>query len=117
MLADYFVLRRTRLSIDDLYRRGGSYEYRQGFNPAAIAALAISIAPNVPGFLIEAVPSWKVAFDPAAHPLLSFFHALYAYAWFIGFLLAGAVYLVLTRLSAHPSAPSAAARSGSRPST
>jgi NCS1 family nucleobase:cation symporter-1 len=40
------LIRRGRLSVDDLYRRGGAYEYRRGFNPVA---LALGILPT-PGF-------------------------------------------------------------------
>jgi NCS1 family nucleobase:cation symporter-1 len=97
MIADYFVLRRRRLDVPDLYRRGGVYEYRGGFNAVALAALAIGVAPNVPGFLVEAVPGWKSSLDREGTPVLALFHDLYAYAWFVGFLLAGTVYLVLMR--------------------
>jgi NCS1 family nucleobase:cation symporter-1 len=110
MIADYFLLRRKRLLVDDLYRRGGAYEYRGGFHPAAFIALTIGIAVNVPGFLVEAIPSWKASFDPARDRALAFFHDVYGYAWFVGFLLSGALYLAMTRRSAS----SAAATSGSR---
>src|SRR5690242_575145 len=36
MIADYFLIRGSRLKIDDLYRRNGIYEYGNGFNPRAI---------------------------------------------------------------------------------
>ena len=36
MIADYFVVRRRNLSLDDLYRRNGAYEYRGGWNPRAL---------------------------------------------------------------------------------
>jgi putative hydroxymethylpyrimidine transporter CytX len=40
VLTDYFILRRRRLDADELYREGGAYWYRGGFNPAAFAAWA-----------------------------------------------------------------------------
>jgi putative hydroxymethylpyrimidine transporter CytX len=40
VLTDYFILRRRRLDADELYREGGAYWYRGGFNPAALAAWA-----------------------------------------------------------------------------
>lgn len=40
MICDYFVIRRKRLVSDDLYLRGGAYEYSRGFNLRALAALA-----------------------------------------------------------------------------
>jgi len=104
LIADYFVLRKKSLDVDDLYRRGGVYEYRGGFHPAAFVALAIGIAFNVPGFLIEAVKPWKESFLAGHGPVLGFFHALYGYAWFVGFLLSGGLYLVLARVSAPRSA-------------
>src|ERR1700726_3099928 len=41
MICDYFLVRRCVLRVDDLYLRGGEYEYSSGFNWRAIAALAI----------------------------------------------------------------------------
>jgi NCS1 family nucleobase:cation symporter-1 len=99
LVADYFLVRRKRLLVDDLYRRGGAYEYRRGFHPAAFVALAIGVLVNVPGFLIEIQleasknDSRPMALDVTA----AFFHSLYGYAWFIGFLLSGAIYWLLTR--------------------
>ena len=40
MIADYFIVRRRRLNVDDLYRRGGEYEYRNGVNPRGVVSLA-----------------------------------------------------------------------------
>ncbi len=39
MIADYFLVRGSNLSLEDLYRRGGEYEYSGGYNYRAIAAL------------------------------------------------------------------------------
>lgn len=45
MLSDYWVVRRQRLSIDDLYADGdGAYWFRRGFSPAAYVALAAASA-------------------------------------------------------------------------
>src|SRR5204863_456836 len=110
LIADYFVLRRKQLMVPDLYRRGGIYEYRGGFHPAAFVALAIGIAVNVPGFLVAAIPSWKESFQATREAIalgtveptswdrvVGFFDEVYRYAWFVGFLLSGALYLALTR--------------------
>ena len=90
LIADYFVMRRRELAVDDLYRRGGLYEYKGGVNPAAIAALVAGVLPNVPGFLAQAFPA---AFPHVA----AFWKGIYFYAWFVGFAIAGALYLVLMR--------------------
>ena len=44
VLTDYFVIRRRRIEIDALYRPGGRYWYRKGFNPAALTAWAVGFA-------------------------------------------------------------------------
>lgn len=95
MVTDYWLLRRTRLDADALYDPAGAYAYRGGWNPAALVALALGVAPSVPGFLHEAIPAR--AFTAPA-PLL----ALYPYAWFVGAAVAGACYLALMRFSAGP---------------
>ena len=102
LLADYFVLRRTNLHVDDLYRRGGRYEYTGGFHVAALTALAVGIAPNVPGFLAQAFPD-RFAGVPA------FWRGVYSYAWFLGFLLSAAAYLALTGSRRGASQPERAA--------
>ena len=43
MIVDYFLVRRTRLQVSDLYRRGGAYEYQGGVNYRAMLALAVGI--------------------------------------------------------------------------
>jgi len=93
LIADYFLLRSGALEVDDLYRRGGRYEYAGGVNPAALAALAAGIAPNVPGFLAQAFPSRFGAVP-------DFWRGIYSYAWFVGFAIAGATYLALMRRGA-----------------
>ncbi len=81
MVADYFLLRRTKLEVSALYHRGGPYEYRSGINPRAIAALVAGVVAALIGLLV---------------PQLRF---LYDYAWFVGFFLSGALYLLLMRLA------------------
>ncbi len=88
VLADYYLLRRTTLDVEALYRHDGLYGYQNGYNLAALIALVIGVAPNVPGFLAAA--GW-VSDVPAL------FDSLYVYSWFVGFVLAGATYLLMMR--------------------
>ena len=88
MIADYFFLRHGRLLVEDLYRRGGAYEYRGGVNWVAIAAFALGVLPNLPGFL--AAVSGR-----STTPL---FATLYDWAWFVGFLVAAVFYLLGMKL-------------------
>ena len=82
MIVDYWILRRGRLNVVDLYRRGGEYEYTRGVNWIAIVALVCGIAINVPGFL-GALGSMQ----PGA-----FFAKVYEWGWFVALGVAGLVY-------------------------
>jgi NCS1 family nucleobase:cation symporter-1 len=98
MIADYFLLRRTKLDVPDLYRVKGRYPT---FNPVAIVALVIGVLPNIPGFLkaagaLDSVPELWAAVGG------ELWEAIYVYAWFTGFLIAGAVYFVVTTLTRKP---------------
>ena len=79
MVADYFLLRHTKLDVEALYRREGVYTYRKGFNPLAVIALVCGVVAALIGRFV---------------PRLAF---LYDYAWFLGFFLSGALYVTLTR--------------------
>ena len=85
LIIDYYLLRKTELAVDELYREGGRYSYRGGWNMAAVIAFAVGVAPNIPGFLNAAFP--------AAFPEVgAVFKTIYTYAWFAGLALAAAVY-------------------------
>ena len=75
-IADYWIVRRGRLSLPDLYDSGGIYGR---WNPRALAALAAGITLALVGLV---VPGLRVLYD---------------YAWFVGFAGAFAVYWVLMR--------------------
>jgi nucleobase:cation symporter-1, NCS1 family len=91
MIADYYLLRRRVLVVDDLYRRGGRYEYSNGVNWIAMGALATGVAINLPGFLAFAFPSLAPHVPGALR-------TIYTYAWFVGFLVSGGLYLGLSLL-------------------
>jgi NCS1 family nucleobase:cation symporter-1 len=93
LIADYFVIRHTRLSLPGLYQRRGPYWYVLGINPLAMIALLAGIAPCIPGF-IGTVTKIKVP---------EMWMGLYNYAWFISFGVSFAVYVLLMQIagSAH----------------
>lgn len=90
MLADYWLIRRTQLSVTDLFDLRGRYTYRNGWNRSALIAFGVAVLPNVPGFLHAAFPS-AFAGVPA------FFTDIYNYAWFVGLFVALVVYRRLMR--------------------
>ncbi len=91
LITDYFVIRRMKLVAEDLYRVSGSYEFRRGFNPLALIALAAGSLPCLPGFLNAL---GRVNKETIAH---TGWDSLYESAWFFGFLTASGVYLVLMK--------------------
>jgi NCS1 family nucleobase:cation symporter-1 len=93
MIADYFVWRRRRLSLADLYNPAGEYRYMNGFSVVGLVTLLVSILPNLPGFLVN-IKEWPKEW-PAPPALIG----LYDYAWFVGFALAFVLYLVLKVLT------------------
>jgi NCS1 family nucleobase:cation symporter-1 len=93
LIADYWILRRRRLIVADLFREQGAYTYRRGVNPRAILAFVLAILPVTPGFLRAVVTPGGAVADP------NILDRLYAYAWFVTFFLSAAIYLVLMRAS------------------
>ena len=96
LIADYFLLRKTELDLEGLYQHQGPYTYSRGFNLAAIIAFGVAVLPNLPGFFHKAGflgdAAWLWPFDQ-----------IYTYAWFVGFGIAGVLYLVLMNLLPHES--------------
>ena len=91
MICDYFLVRKRNLQVEDLYLRGGVYEYSRGFNWRAVAALALGAGTALVGL---AVPSVR---------------ALYDYSWFVGFAVSFAAYYALMRLQRQAALASAEA--------
>jgi NCS1 family nucleobase:cation symporter-1 len=112
LICDYWVIRRRKLSLKDLFLENGMYSYHNGINWRAVAALIIAVAPVVPGFLRVAInPSRAVgnsgmleAFERADYLafLRSLSDFLYTYAWFFTFAVAFAAYYLLMRSQKQP---------------
>jgi NCS1 family nucleobase:cation symporter-1 len=79
MIVDYYLIRRRRLELKDLYEAGGAYRYHRGFNPAALLATACGC-----------LAAWGGLIIPQLRPLFD-------YAWFTGLFVAGGVYYGLMR--------------------
>ena len=85
MIADYYVLRKRRVNVPDLYNPNGQYRYTNGFNVAGLAAWLIA----------GAVAAWYSQ-----------------YAFVIGFPLGFVIYIILMKLVVLPSNPQAEITSG-----
>lgn len=88
MLVDYFLIRRTNLNAQDLFRHDGQYGYSSGYHWPAFAALILGVLPNLPGFL-------KAAGFVQSVPTI--FSTIYAYAWFVGLAIAALIYAVFAK--------------------
>jgi len=93
LIADYFILRKRHLNVEELFSHEGQYAGKNGWNLAGIMALIIGIVPNLPGFLqvagfVEGVPE--------------IFITIYGYAWFVGLIVASVIYLILAETPPHP---------------
>ena len=80
MICDYFVVRKRKLLTPDLYLRGGAYEYADGVNWIAIAALVLAAGTALVGLV---VPSLRMLYD---------------YSWFVGFAVSFIAYYGFTKL-------------------
>jgi NCS1 family nucleobase:cation symporter-1 len=89
MICDYYIVRKRRLEVNDLYLRGGIYEYTSGFNWRCVAALCIGTGCALIGL---AVPALRVLYD---------------YSWFVGFAVAFVTYWALMRDSKQAASASA----------
>ncbi len=89
LIADYFVVRRCRLNVNDLYRMEGEYRYSAGYNVAGLGSLLVGVLLALIGLVYPPM------------------HFLYDYAWFVGFFAAFLSYILVMSFS-RPRVPSAA---------
>jgi NCS1 family nucleobase:cation symporter-1 len=90
LIADYWVLRRQRLSLPDLFKLDGSYSYGgSGVNLRAVLALVLAVIPVIPGFIRAATTPGGAVTNP------NFTDHLYTYAWFVTFIGSFTLYLLL----------------------
>ncbi|HSO76046.1 MAG TPA: cytosine permease, partial [Blastocatellia bacterium] len=89
LICDYWVIRRQRLSLRDLFLENGIYSYTRGVNWRAVAAFFLAVAPVVPGFLRAATTPGGAVANPGL------FDTMYTYAWFITFFLSFVIYYAL----------------------
>ena len=93
LICDYFVIRKRRLDLAELFNPQGIYSYAGGYNWRAVFSLVVAIAPVVPGFIRAAItPAGQIA-DP------NIFDTLYVYAWFATFGIAFVLYYLLMKSS------------------
>jgi nucleobase:cation symporter-1, NCS1 family len=79
LICDYYIIKKQRLNVIDLYMHDGDYTYGNGINYKAIIALVSGIIVAMVGLLV---------------PPVKF---LYDYAWFVGFGVSFVVYYLIMK--------------------
>lgn len=85
MICDYYVLKRQKLNLNEMYKTHGIYYYSHGFNWRAFAAFFIGLIPLLPGFAksishtLNVGGAWKI----------------YTFAWLYGFTTSFLAYYVI----------------------
>lgn len=103
LIADYWLLRRTRLHLADLYRADGRYWYDAGWNWRAVAAFAVG------GVLAVGGSYSKEGTGPfPADGVIPFLQPLADYGWIVG--LGSSLLLYVLLMTLPPTAPTGAAR-------
>jgi cytosine/uracil/thiamine/allantoin permease len=85
MVCDYYLIKKRKLDIDQLYTDRGIYWYSGGWNWRAYVSFILGFAPLLPGFAKSIEPTlnvggaWKI----------------YSFAWIFGFFLSLSVHYVI----------------------
>jgi len=92
LIADYWLMRRTRLNLAELYKTTGVYRYAGGWNWRAVVALAIGVVLAVGGAYTASGTQGPFPADG----LIGFLKPLYDYSWVVGLLAGFLAYTGLT---------------------
>ena len=90
LLVDYYLVRKSELKVDDLYRRGGEYEYTSGWNLHALIAFFLGVLPCLPGYLAV-----SGVVDKAGMPAV--WLTLFDSGWFFSLAVAGTYYYLTAK--------------------
>ena len=109
LIADYFILRKKELRLDDLYQTDGIYRFTNGYSLAGLAAFVLAVLPNIPGFLVHIKVIDQIMVKdflirifqhvPAATVTADILIAVYQQAWFVGFALALVLYTIFRKIA------------------
>lgn len=93
LCTDFWIVRRQKLKIPDLYQQDGIYWYTFGFNWRAITAFVIAIFPSLPGFAGAVSGKQLVAVG---------WTRVYQLSYFVGFAIAALLYFTLSHFFPPP---------------
>jgi nucleobase:cation symporter-1, NCS1 family len=84
MIADYWIIKKRKVNVPELYRPHGMYHYWNGLNWRALLGLCVGFIPVLPGLINSITPSISIS-SGAQH--------LYTLSYLYAFLSAMVVYL------------------------
>jgi nucleobase:cation symporter-1, NCS1 family len=86
LICDYYLIRKQRVIVDDLFSMSGAYAYRKGYNPAALVATLVgAVGAMIPVLVPRTAIPWM--------------GVIAQFSWFIGVALGFATYYVAARRS------------------
>ncbi len=85
LLVDYYLIRKSELKVDELYKLDGDYGYSNGWNWKAVIAFALGVLPCLPGYLVV-----SGVLDKSTVP--AGLITLFDFGWFFSLAVAGLVY-------------------------
>ncbi|MDH6580589.1 NCS1 family nucleobase:cation symporter-1 [Kitasatospora sp. MAP5-34] len=96
LIADYWLIRRTELALDELYRRTGRYWYSAGWNPRAVIAFLVGGVLAIGGSYstVDATGARQGPFPTDG--LIPLLKPLADYGWAVGFASALLLYTLLS---------------------
>ena len=88
LIADYWLIRKTKLNLPDLYLEKGEYTFTAGWNQAALVATIVGCA----AAWVHCLPESMVgaSFHSMTKPL-------FEYGWFVGLFVSGLVYYLMMK--------------------
>ncbi|WP_405735638.1 NCS1 family nucleobase:cation symporter-1 [Streptomyces sp. NBC_01537] len=97
LIADYWLIRRTELDLEDLYKAGGRYWYDGGWNWRALVAFAVGAVLAIGGSYSKLDTKGVKQGPFPVDGIISFLKPLADYGWAVGLAASLAVYFLLTR--------------------
>jgi NCS1 family nucleobase:cation symporter-1 len=92
LIVDFWIIRRQKWNIPDLYKTDGIYWFNGGVNWRAIVAYLIGMWPALPGF-INAVSGMEVNVV---------WRRFYQISFFFGYLVSGILFYIFNKISPPP---------------
>ncbi|KAM3069358.1 hypothetical protein ACMFMG_005464 [Clarireedia jacksonii] len=92
LIVDFWLVRKTKWNIPELYTPGGIYWFSGGLNWKAFAAYTLGMWPALPGF-VNAVSGMEVAVT---------WRRFYQISFFFGYIVSGGIFYVFNKISPPP---------------